>query len=164
MTGLRAVRGPGLIAAGVVLLAGCRAPEVTACTEIGAPSGVNVTVEKRVAAEIRSVRLTICQGSDCQNHLVALAPGADTVDQGCSGTGPDAACSATAVPNGSKVGFVAAELRAGMINISAMVNRTGRQQKLGPIEVEAKVTYPNGINCPAGGNQAKVSIGADGLR
>jgi hypothetical protein len=158
------VCGPVLRVAGLVLLASCSSPEDTPCTEIAAPSGVNVTVEKLVAAEIRSVTLTICQGSDCQDHLVKLMPGADSVDQGCSGTGPDAACSATAVPNGSKVGFVEVQLPAGKINISATTSRRGRDQKLGSIEAEAKVTHPNGLNCPAGGNQAKVIIGATGLR
>ena len=161
---MRAVRYPGLGAACLVLLAGCSPVEVPACTEIGAPSGVNVTVEKEVAKQVRSVILTICHQGDCQDHPVQLIPGSDSVDQGCTGSGPDAACSATAAPNGSKVGFVQVELPSAKLKVSAMVIRTGTPHKLSPIEVEAKTTYPNGPNCPAGGNQTKITIGPEGLR
>jgi hypothetical protein len=155
---------PRLVTACLVLLAGCSPLEVAACTEIGAPSGVNVTVEKEIAEQVRSVVLTICDAGDCQDHPVELIPGSDSVDQGCTGPGSDAACSATAVPNGSKVGFLQAELQAAKLEISALVVRTGKPQKLSPIEVEAKATFPNGPNCPAGGNQTKITIGAEGLR
>jgi hypothetical protein len=154
----------GLVTACLVLLAGCSPLEVAACTEIGAPSGVNVTVEKEIAEQVRSVVLTICDAGDCQDHPVELIPGSDSVDQGCTGPGSDAACSATAVPNGSKVGFVQAELRAAKLKISATVSGTGNPQKLSPIEVEARATFPNGPNCPAGGKQTKITIGAEGLR
>ena len=159
-----AVRCRGLVAACLVLLAGCSPLEGAACTEIGAPSGVNVTVEKEIAELVRSVILTICHEGDCQDHPVELIPGSNSVDQGCTGPGPDAACSATAAPNGSKVGFVQVELPSAKLKVSAMVIRTGKPQKLSPIEVEAKTTYPNGPNCPAGGNQTKITIGPEGLR
>jgi hypothetical protein len=159
-----AVRGLGPVAAGLVLMAGCSPLEVAACTAIGAPSGVNVTVENEIAGQVRKVTLTICHADDCQDHPVDLIPGSDSVDQGCTGTGPDAACSATAVPNGSKVGFVQAELPVGTLKISATVIRAGKPQRLGPIDVEAKATYPNGPSCPAGGNQTKITIGPQGLR
>ena len=161
---MRAVRYRGLGAACLVLLAGCSPVEVTACTEIGAPSGVNVTVEKEVAKQVRSVILTICYQGDCQDHPVQLIPGSDSVDQGCTGSGPDAACSATAAPNGSKVGFVQVELPSAKLKVSAMIIRTGTPHKLSPIEIEAKTTYPNRPNCPAGGYQTKITIGPEGLR
>ena len=159
-----AARYRGLGAACLVLLADCSPLEVAACTEIGAPSGVNVTVEKEIAEQVRSVVLTICDAGDCQDHPVELIPGSDSVDQGCTGRGPDAVCSATALPNGSKLGFVQVALPPAKLKISAMVIRLGKPQELSPIEVEAKATHPNGPNCPAGGNQTKITIGADGLR
>jgi hypothetical protein len=158
------VRYRGLVAACLGLLAGCSPLEVAACTEIGAPSGLNVTVDREIAEQVRSVMLTVCHAGDCQDHPVELIPGSDSVDQGCTGRGPDAACSATAVPNGSKLGFVQVALPPAKLKISALVIRTGKPQKLGPIEVGAKATYPNGPNCPAGGNQTKITIGPEGLR
>ena len=159
-----AARYRGLGAACLVLLAGCSPLEVAACTEIGAPSGVNVTVEREVAKQVRSVILTICHDGDCQDHPDDLIPGSDSVDQGCTGSALDAACSATAAPNGSKLGFVQADLPSAKLKISATVIRTGKPHRLSPIEVEAQATYPNGPNCPAGGNQTKITIGVEGLR
>jgi hypothetical protein len=137
-----------------------------ACTEIGAPPGVGVTVEKAIAAEIDTVRLTVCWDGKCHDRNVTLSPGSDTVDQGCNGTDPDSACSATAVPNSTKVGFVEVPgLPAGTVMISATVRKAGKQ--VAPSEkiaVQARPTYPNGPQCPAQGNQAQVVVGASGLR
>jgi hypothetical protein len=88
----------------LLLVAGCSPTEV-ACTEIGAPTGVAVTVEKAIATQIEAVLLTVCWDGNCSDHDVELSPGNDTIDQGCDGTDPDSVCSATAVPNGTKVGF-----------------------------------------------------------
>jgi hypothetical protein len=149
---------------GLLTCGACGGAQVT-CTDIGAPSGVNVTIDRQIAADIHSLTLTICWApGNCVDHLADLAPGADSVDQGCNGSAPDAACSATAVPNGSKIGFVPAELPAGKITIEATVVRNGRQRTFGPLDVDARTTYPNGPACPAGGNQATITLGRDGLR
>jgi hypothetical protein len=76
-----------------------------ACTEIGASPGVSVTVEEATAADVEAVRLAVCWDGKCDDHNVQLFAGSDTVDQGCDGTDPNSACSATAVRNGTKVGI-----------------------------------------------------------
>ena len=107
----------------------------------------------------------MCWDGKCHDHNVTLYPGSDTVDQGCNGTGPDSACSATAVPNGTKVGFAEVPgLPAGTVMISATVRKAGKQVALSEIALQAKPTYPNGLQCPAQGNQAQVVVGASGLR
>ena len=96
-------------AAGAVLLlaSACSAPRrASVCTEIGASPGVGVTVEQASAAGVTALSLRVCWAGDCTDHAVELSPGSDTVDQGCEGDEPDAACSATVVPNGTLVGFV----------------------------------------------------------
>jgi hypothetical protein len=148
----------------VLLLAGCSPMEV-ACTEIGAPPGVGVTVEKTIAADVDAVQLTVCWDGDCHDHTVQLTPGSDTVDQGCDGNDPDSACSATAVPNGTQVGFAEVPgLPTGTVMIGATVRRAGKQRVLPKIDVQAKPTYPNGQQCGPQGTQAHVVIGASGLR
>ena len=148
----------------VLSLAGCSPMEV-ACTEIGAASGVGVAVEKAIAADLAAVQLTICWDGDCHDHKVQLSPGSDTVDQGCNGNDPDSACSATAVPNGTKVGFAEVPgLPTGTVMIGATVQRAGKQRVLPRIEVQAKPTYPNGPQCGPQGTQAHVVVGASGLR
>lgn len=153
-----------LAQAALLLFAGCSPMEV-ACTEIGAASGVGVTVEKAIAADVAAVRLTVCWDGDCHDHKVQLSPGSDTVDQGCNGNDPDSACSATAVPNGTKVGFAEVPgLPTGTLMIGAAVQRAGKQRVLPKIEVQARPTYPNGPQCGPQGTQAQVVVGASGLR
>lgn len=155
---------PTFTALVLLLLAGCSPMEV-ACTEIGAPPGVAVTVDKTIAADVDDVRLTVCWDSRCDDHEVQLAPGSDTLDQGCNGSDPDSACSATAVPNGTKVGFAdVSGLPTGTITISATVRRAGKQVVLPEIDVQSKPTFPNGPQCGPRGPQAQVVVGASGLR
>jgi hypothetical protein len=155
------VAGFGLLS---LLLTSCSPTEV-ACTEIGAPPGVGLTVAKTIAAAVDDVRLTVCWDGECDDHEVQLTPGSDTVDQGCNETDPDSACSATAVPNGTKVGFADVPgLPTGTVTISAAVRRAGRQIALPKIDVQSEPTYPNGPQCPSQGPQAHVVVGASGLR
>jgi hypothetical protein len=153
-----------LAQAALLLVAGCSPTEV-ACTEIGAPPGVAVTVEKAIATQIEAVLLTVCWNGNCSDHDIELSPGSDTIDQGCDGTDPDSVCSATAVPNGTKVGFAEVPgLPSGTVTISAEVSRSGREVTLPEIAVLAQPTHPNGPHCGPQGNQAKVIVGANGLR
>ena len=154
-------------AAGAILLlvTGCTAPGVAGCTEIGASPGVGVTVEKASAASVTALSLRVCWAGDCTDHEVALSPGSDSIDQGCESDEPDAACSATVVPNGTQVGFVEIPgLPAGEVLIGATV-RDGKGSKRVPeVAILAEATYPNGPQCEPVANQAQVTIGPDGLR
>jgi hypothetical protein len=150
--------------AALLLVVGCSPMEV-ACTEIGASPGASVTVEKAIAADVAAVRLTVCWDGKCDDHIVQLLAGSDTVDQGCDGTDPNPACSATAVPNGTKVGFAEVPgLPTGTITIGATVRRAGKESVLPKIDVRAEPTYPNGPQCGPQGTQAHVMLGASGLR
>jgi hypothetical protein len=152
------------VAVGLLVLTGCGGPEL-ACTMIAAPSGVGLTVAKDIAAEVTAVRLTVCHDGDCSDHPVELNPGSTSVDQGCSGTDPDSACSATAVPDGTKVGFAdVAGLPIGPLTISATITRSGKRTALKAIDVTSQTVYPNGPRCGGEGNQVRVTISAAGLR
>ena len=153
------------VAGALLLLTGC-SPPALACTEIGAPSGVSVTVLAPYAAEVDALSLTICwTGADCVDGAVDLMPGSDTVDQGCSGTDPDDTCSATAVPNDTLVGFLdVAGLPAGPLTIEGTVTASGKQRRLAEISRTAETTFPNGPQCGPGGNQLSVQLDANGLR
>jgi len=148
-------------------LAGCSTPELT-CTDIGSPNGVGVTVERTTASGLDGLELRICPGQSttrgCQTSSVALDPGSDSVDQGCDATEPDAACSATVVPNGSLVGFVdVAWLSPGPVTVMATTTRNGNRRTFPAIGVSAEAVYPNGRACGATGNQARVTLRSDGL-
>ena len=153
------------VAGALLLLTGCSSPAL-ACTEIGAPSGVSVTVLAPYAAEVDALSLTICwTGADCVDGAVDLMPGSDTVDQGCSGTDPDDTCSATAVPDDTLVGFLdVAGLPAGPLTIEGTATASGKQRRLAEISRTAETTFPNGPQCGPGGNQLRVELDANGLR
>ena len=94
-----------------------------------------------------------------------MSPGSDTIDQGCEGDEPDAACSATVVPNGTLVGFVEVPgLPAGEVLIGATLQQGKRSTRLPEVAIQAETTYPNGPQCEPAANQAQVTIGPDGLR
>ena len=148
----------------LLLLAGCSVPTL-ACTEIGSASGISVTVLAPYAAQVDAVRLEVCWAGQCQERDVELAPGSDTVDQGCSGPDPDDTCSATAVPNNTLVGFAELpELPAGPITVAAVLTVDGRRVTLAEAARSAETTYPNGPQCGAGGNQAQIEIDRTGIR
>jgi hypothetical protein len=148
----------------LLLLAGCSAP-TEACTEIGSVSGIAVTVLAPYAAQVDGVRLEVCWAGQCQEREVQLAPGSDTADQGCSGTDPEDTCSATAVPNDTKVGFVEMTgLPAGAITIAGTLTVDGRRVQLAEVSQTAETTYPNGPRCGPGGNQAAIEIDQSGIR
>jgi hypothetical protein len=153
-------------AAAAVLLAltGCRTPEV-ACTEIGSASGVAVTVLAPYAEQVDPVRLEVCWSGPCTEDTVELSPGSDTVDQGCSGPDPDDTCSATAVPNGTLVGFLSVpELPADEVTVRGTVIVDGQPVELAEVTRTAETTYPNGPRCGPGGNQLAVTVDRAGIR
>ena len=154
------------IAALVLLLwlTGCSAPEI-ACTEIAAASGVWITVDADIAAEVESLEASACWGGKCTTGPVELSPGYDTIEEGCNGTEPDSACSASASPNGTLTGFLdVAELPAGQITVRATAQLADRRRSFADASVTAQTVYPNGPNCPGSGNQASITISDAGIR
>ena len=81
------------------------APPVRACTEIGSPAGVSVTIVREAAIARPQLTLRICQ-TECLSRDVELQPGSTTVGETCASDDPDGSCSASASPDGSLVGFV----------------------------------------------------------
>jgi hypothetical protein len=145
---------------------GCAAtdPPVRACTEIGSPPGVSVTVERAAVTQGLRLTLRICQG-DCLERVVDLQPGSVTVGETCSSDDPDGSCSASASPDGTMVGFVdVAALRQGAVQVSGELQTPATTTGLDEVTTTAAATYPNGPDCPAGGPQAAVRVTPTGLR
>ena len=152
------------VAAFLLVLAACTAVPEQACTEIGSVSGVAVTVLAPYAEQVDDVRLEVCWSGPCTEDTVQLTSGSDTIDQGCSGTDPDDTCSATAVPNGTLVGFLPVpELPAGQVTVRGTITVDGRSVALAEVTRTAETTYPNGPQCGPGGNQLAVAIDQDGI-
>lgn len=145
-------------------LTGCSAPEI-ACTQIAAISGVSVTVDADIARQVKALEVSACWEGKCTTGPVELSPGFDTIDQGCDGTEPDAACSASASPNGTLIGFHdVADLPPGTITVRATAQLADRRRSFADASVTAATVYPNGPNCPGSGNQVKITISDAGIR
>jgi hypothetical protein len=145
------------------VLSGCAGQE-RVCTQIAAQPGVSVTVERTIAATVSALRLTVCT-AECVTRTVDLAPGSDTVDQGCSGDDPDDSCSASASPNGELVGFVVIDgLAAGPVRVAAEAVDSGRTRSYPEITTTAVLVYPNGPGCSGEAAQAAVRVDRDTLR
>ena len=129
-------------------------------------SGVSVTVLAPYADQVDQVRLEVCWAGPCTEDTVKLDPGSDTVDQGCSGPDPDDTCSATAVPNGTLVGFLerARAARGRRSTVRGTVTVDGRRVELAEVTRTAETTYPNGPQCGPGGNQVAIAIDQSGIR
>ena len=92
-------------------------------------------------------------------------PGSDTVDQGCSGTEPDDTCSATAVPNGTLVGFLdVAGLPAGPVTVEGTVTAVASSAAWPRSREPPRRPIPTGRDAARGGNQLSVQLDANGLR
>jgi hypothetical protein len=160
---MRSRRGLAAVAA-LLAVSACVPDPPVACTEIGASTGVGVTLAPEVASGTGALALQVCFDGRCRTVPVQLSPGSSTVPLDCPTADPDAACSATAVPDGTLVGFAeVAGLPAGSVEVGATLTRNGRRQGYDPIAVESVTVYPNGTACPGEGNQAQVRLTAAGL-
>lgn len=120
-----------------------------ACTEIGAHPGISITLERAIDREPRDATVTVCDAArSCTDTAIVLQPGSTTVDQGCTGTGPDAPCSASVSPNDTLVGFVVHDaLTAAPVAVTITLGSGPTEQRLGPFTVTPKEFRPNGPGC-----------------
>ena len=153
-------------AVGAVLSVGCTATGVSprACTEIGSPAGVSVTVVPDAVLPSMTLTLRICQ-AECVEQPVELLPGSTTVGETCDSDDPDASCSASSSPDGTMVGFVdVPALTIGDVRIRGEREPARAALGFAEVTVAAAATYPNGRDCPAGGPQAAIRVTRSGLR
>lgn len=150
---------------GVLSLVGCASHESTNCTEIGAPAGIGIEIDASIAQEITDeASLLVSWESTNIDAIAPLYPSTEAVDEGCSGDGQEDSCSATMVPTGGKSGFAdIPDLPERSVDVT--ITLTGLDGELylsGEIQLTPEPTYPNGPDCPAGGNQAQLFVDAAG--
>lgn len=150
-----------ILAASTVLLVACGADSGflgRACTEMGALRGYTLTIAKDMVGDISDPVLEACD-TTCRTLPIELTEGSDTVDQGCTGDGPEDSCSAISVPNGTLVASIndpdltTAEVTLTLINGSTEY----------AITATPKMVYPNGEDCPGAEPQLNLLLTLDGL-
>lgn len=150
---------------GAISLVGCAGEQGAVCTEMGAPAGIGVEIDQAVAEQITDeVTVTVFWDDAQIETAVALYPVTEAVDQGCSDDDLDGSCSAVMVPTGGKTGFVDIfELPQQPVDV--VVRLTGRDGTLHleeTLQLVPEPTYPNGRDCPPGGNQAQIVVALTG--
>ncbi|WP_411375205.1 hypothetical protein ACLH0K_01995 [Arthrobacter sp. MPF02] len=142
-------------------LAGC-GPAAVACPAIAPATAVSVTVPADYAPQVGTLRLKACQDGACKEDDVELHPGSDSIDQGCT---PDGACSATASPNGTKVGMLMLDsLTEAAITVTSSGNTVdGAPLPVHTLEFRPRADHPFGVQC---GKflSAAVTLESSGLR
>jgi hypothetical protein len=150
-----------LVVPALVAVSGCTP---VACTDIGSDPGIAVVVGSELAPTLSRLTLDVCAGVNCRTVPVVLSPGSTTRGDDCPSTSPDSACSATVVPDGTLTGFAKVTgLPTATLQVGATAIIDGAQRRFDRIGVTATATYPNGNQCPAGGNQASVEVRESGL-
>ncbi len=156
------------VAALLVLVTGCGAStgsEGHACTEIGAVSGVGLTVEQELADEVREAEIQVCWDGTCERLPLDLHPGERMIDLGCESDQPDAVCSATSTPDGTLTGFAQLDtLPAGEVQVRVYTTRQdGMQVETDRLSVATDTVFPNGEECPGEAQQLALTLGPSGL-
>jgi hypothetical protein len=152
----------------LVLVTGCGAStgsEGHACTEIGAVSGVGLTVEQELADEVREAEIQVCWDGTCERLPLDLHPGERMIDLGCESDQPDAVCSATSTPDGTLTGFAQLDtLPAGEVQVRVYTTRQdGMQVETDRLSVATETVFPNGEECPGEAQQLALTLGPSGL-
>jgi len=121
------------------------------CTDIGTLVGVGFDLQPGIAAKAGNLTLTACWPGTCVDRVVELHPSTAAGQQTCAGD----SCSVRMVPTGGKNGF--ADLpRLPNAPVQLTVRLAGHPDR--NLTVTPKLSYPNGLDCGAGGPQAQVSI------
>lgn len=131
-----------------------------ACTEIGAQSGVSVTVAGGLAAVTESLTIRVCLDGGCSTAEVDLQPGSSTTLETCT---PDGVCSATATPDGTLVGFATFELPEEEVDADVTLRRLDGTSSVYTSTLAPTTFYPNGKRCGGGAVQGSLVLDDDGL-
>ena len=154
------MRRQGLLLALVTaagLASGC-GPGAVACPAIAQATVVSVTVAADYAPHVNALRVKACQDGTCKESDVELRPGSASIDQGCT---PEGVCSATASPDGTKVGMLMLDTltEAPMTVTSSGHAADGSPLPVHTLEFRPKADYPFGPQC---GKFISASVTLDG--
>lgn len=158
------MRRQGLLLAWIAttaLVSGC-GPGASACPAIAQATAVSVTITAGYAPQVGTLHLQACQDGNCKEGDLELRPGTASVDQGCN---PEGACSATASPDGTRVGtlMLDALTESAMTVTASGAGPDGSALPVRTLQFQPRAVYPFGEQC---GKflTASVTLDSTGLR
>ncbi|WP_367130548.1 hypothetical protein [Saccharothrix sp. HUAS TT1] len=138
-----------------------QAGEGVDCPAIGTAVGVSVDIAH---PDVVSGSIEVCWDGSCATPALELYPSSAVVEETCTGTAPDDSCSARSEPTGGRHGFATVpQLPAKPVAVTLrLLDQSGSALVDREITVVPEMVHPGGPDCPAGGPQAGISVGADG--
>ncbi|TKV26381.1 hypothetical protein FDK12_13425 [Arthrobacter sp. NamB2] len=154
------LRSSAVLGVATLALTSC-APDVLACTEIGAQQGLSFTVAGGPAAVADSLGVSVCTDDGCSAADVALHPGSTTTSETCT---PDGVCSARSTPDGTLTGFATLALSEEEVDAEVTLRRVDGTTAVHTARVVPAVVYPNGRHCGGEAVQGSLVLDDSGLR
>ncbi|WP_104044168.1 hypothetical protein [Arthrobacter sp. ZGTC412] len=121
-------------------------PGAVPCPAIAQATAVSVTISANYASQVATLHLKACQDCTCTEEDVELHPGSASIDQGCT---PEGVCSATASPDGTKLGVLFLQTLTES-PMSVTVSATGTDGSSLPVrtlDFRPRGNYPYGEQC-----------------
>lgn len=117
-----------------------------ACPAIAQATVVSVTVSADYAPRVSVLHVRACQDGTCREADLELRPGSASIDQGCTAEG---GCSATASPDGTKVGMLMLETltESAMAVTASGTAADGSALPVRTLEFRPQAAYPFGEQC-----------------
>ncbi|MBP2330856.1 hypothetical protein JOF56_011241 [Kibdelosporangium banguiense] len=143
---------------------GAGSPGGIPCPGLAVRKGISLDIDPMYAPQVGSATLMSCWGGVCTDSPMDLMPASKPSALPCTGTGPDAACGAAAVPTGGKSGFADLPSLAatpGEITLK-LLDAGGAELRTQSLMVTPEIKYPTGPECGGGTPQAGLQVAPDG--
>lgn len=147
-----------VIIALAALLTGCA--QERACTDIGAATGIGVTLQPPLAGSVRRAELEVCWDGRCQRPALELFPAQAAGQQTCTGS----ECSVKSTPTGGKHGMADIPgLPKRPVRVTlALYDEASTKLLDRTVEVTPKGVFPNGPQCGELGPQGGLVVDGAG--
>jgi hypothetical protein len=148
--GFPVLRQAAVVAACLAVLLGCGAGGPgQGCSLVGRPSGVSLQVDAKLGTAT-TARLSVCQGTTCQDEQVTLTPATTAVPSSCSGDN----CGAALEPTGGRSGFAALAVPAAPVKVTVkLFDATAAPLLEGTAEATARTG-----TAPCGGEGRQIAL------
>ncbi|SEB45186.1 hypothetical protein SAMN04489727_1862 [Amycolatopsis tolypomycina] len=154
LVGMRYLVGFAVLAAVTTGCAGAGAGPEQACTAIGMPVGISLSIPSPDG--VTKATLEACWRGQCVTRDLGLYPETSAGATTCTGTGPDDSCGTSARPTGGLHGFADIPgLPAEPVKVTVRFD----DGKPHTVEVTPAFGEPNGPGCGTGGPQAQLVAG-----
>ncbi|MFE9203795.1 hypothetical protein [Micromonospora sp. NPDC007230] len=146
-------------------LTGCATTaETRACPLIATPKGIGINVAAAIAERVDSAEMAVCWDGSCRTRPVTLRPSSRTIDDGCTGSGPDAVCVAQDEATGEKAGFAdVPDLPSRPVEVTVtLTDSAGTRIVDQTLMLDPKMVEPPGGDCGGNRPQGRIAVDADG--